>query len=168
MMIAGKAWTRRLTWTMFSRAAWARRWHDTQGLGETVGAIGGLLILTFGLTGSLSAFRLWQTHQALEHAASVALRSEEQQGCWTAQTSATVAQAAQGAGLNPQGVKVSAFAAQTADYGQPVSVTVQYTLSTDFLFGGMATWTEQATAAGSSFYVPGTMPGYGNCTPPSS
>ena len=109
MMIAGKAWTRRLTWTMFSRAAWARRWHDTQGLGETVGAIGGLLILTFGLTGSLSAFRLWQTHQALEHAASVALRSEEQQGCWTAQTSATVAQAAQGAGLNPQGVKVSAF-----------------------------------------------------------
>ena len=163
-----RAFIRRVVWMVCSRAAWDRRWHDTQGLGETVGAIGGLLILTFGLTGSLSAFRLWQTHQALEHVASVALRSEEQQGCWTAQTAATVAQAAQGAGLNPHGVTVVQNTRQSVDYGQPVQVTVQYTLRTDFLFGGLATWTEQATAAGSSFYVPDTMPGYGNCTPPSS
>ncbi len=164
-----RALIRRVVWMVCSRAAWSRRWQDTQGLGETVGAIGGLLILTFGLTGSLSAFRLWQTHQALEHAASVALRSEEQQGCWTAATTAAVAQSVQGAGLNPQGVKVVGYTGQSVNYGQPVRVTVQYTLSTDFLFGGLATWTEQATAAGSSFYVPNTMPGYGNCTnPPSS
>ena len=99
----------RFLWPLLSRSAWTQRWHETEGLGETVGAVFGILLLVFGLTGSLSAFRLWQTHQALEHAASIALRSEEQQGCWTAQTSATVAQAAQGAGLNPQGVKVSAF-----------------------------------------------------------
>ena len=148
--------------------SWARlRWRDTRGIGETVGAIGGILLLVFGFTGSLSTFRLWQVHQTLVHVASVALRSEEQQGCWTASTSQAVRTAAQGAGLNPQGVKVTQFTANTTDYGQPVTVSVQYTLGIDYLFGGFSAWTEQASLSGSSFFVPGSMPGYGACTTPS-
>lgn len=150
------------------RARGANFWQDTQGLGETVGAIGGLLLLVFGLTSGLSVFRVWQTHQILVQAANAALRSEEQQGCWTPGTTQAVSQVAQGAGLNPQGIKIVQATTQSTDYGKPVKVTVQYTVSTDFLFGGLATWTEQATAAGSSFYVPNTMPGYGYCAPPAS
>ena len=149
----------RFLWPLLSRSAWTQRWHETEGLGETVGAVFGILLLVFGLTGSLSAFRLWQTHQALEHAASIALRSEEQQGCWTTATSQAVATAAQGAGLNPQGIKITRSATQTAEYGQPVSVTLAYTTNTDFLFGGLGTWTEQAAISGSSFYVPAVVTG---------
>ena len=159
---------RRALWALTRRDAWDRRWRDTQGVGETVGAVFGIMLLVFGLTGSLSAYRLWQVHQTLVHAASVALRSEEQQGCWTASTSQAVGTVAQGAGLNPHGVKVTQFTANTADYGQPVTVTLSYQTNIDYLFGGLSAWTEQASLSGSSFYVPATMTGSnGGCTAPS-
>ncbi len=159
---------RRALWALTRRDAWDRRWRDTQGVGETVGAVFGIMLLVFGLTGSLSAYRLWQVHQTLVHAASVALRSEEQQGCWTASTSQAVGTVAQGAGLNPHGVKVTHFTANTADYGQPVTVTLSYQTNIDYLFGGLSAWTEQASLSGSSFYVPATMTGSnGGCTAPS-
>jgi plastocyanin len=73
---------------------------------------------------------------------------------------------AQGAGLNPQGVKVVDFTSNTAEYGQPITVTLGYTMNTDFLFGGLGTWTEQAKMSGFSFYVPGLTTGAnGGCTP---
>ena len=132
---------------------WRRRWQDTSGLGEIVGGIGALLLLVFVLTGGISAFRLWQTHQVLDRATSIALRSEEQQGCWTPATSRAVSTTLQQGGLVPSGITVTAYTGQQANYGAPIVAGLRYRTATDFLFGGLGQWTEQAAQAGSSFYV---------------
>lgn len=147
------------------RAWWHRR-RAENGLGEIVGGVGGLLLLVFLLTGALSVFRLWQTHQVLDRAATVALRSEEQQGCWTAATNAAVAAIIQQGGLSPKGVAVTRYTGLSTRYGQPVSVALAYAPGTDFLFGGAAVYTEQAGSAGSSFYVPTQSGSSAVCTTP--
>lgn len=148
------------------QGGWRRRWRETQGLGEIVGGIGALLLLVFVLTGAISAFRLWQTHQVLDQAAAIALRSEEQNGCWTSATSQAVATTLQHGGLNPDGVHITAYAANQANYGQGIAAGLSYTTSTDFLFGGLGQWTEHSEQAGSSFYVPAVAAAATGCATP--
>ena len=145
---------------------WRRRWQAVEGLGDIVGGIGGLLLLVFILTGSISAFRLWQTHQVLDRATVAALRSEEQQGCWTASTSRAVSAILQQGGLAPNGVHITTYTATPSPYGTSIAVGFNYSLHTDFLFGKLALWTEHAGASGSSFYVPTTSGSVSACATP--
>jgi len=138
---------------MVRRAA-RRRWRDTRGLGEIFGGMGAWLLIIFGLTGALGVFQLWQTHTVLNQAAQVALQSEEEQGCWNSRTSQVVAAVLQNGGLNPAGVKITNDTTTQADYGHEVSVGLNYTMGTHFLFGGLMSWTEHAGQNGLSFYVP--------------
>jgi len=133
------------------------RRHTTKGMGEIVGSIGALLILVFLLTGTLSVLRVWQAHQTLERAASAAIRSEEQYGCWTINTDQAVTQIVNGSGLVATGIRVLQYTANPATYGNAVTATLQYQFDTNFLFGGITSHTLTTAQNGSSFYVPSSL-----------
>jgi len=137
-------------WIHKIRSVWQKR-ENTHGLGELVGGIGGLLLLTFTFTGTVSAFRITQTHQVLQRAAIVALKSEEQNGCWTPETTKAVDTVLVNGGLQPAGAKVTAYTKTATPYGQSVQAGLQYNVGTDVLFGGLGSWTESATQGGNSF-----------------
>lgn len=133
--------------------SWYHQRRKSSGIGEIVGGIGSLLLLAFMLTASVSAFHLWQEHQIMERASSVALKSEEKYGCWTSQTTSNVSLVLQNGGINPRSVSVPSYTSTLQPYGSPVKVTLDQTTSSNYVFGSLVQHAEDVSQSGNSSYV---------------
>ena len=146
--------------------------NQWRGEGNTTGAVIALILLTFGLTGGVALLRLLHTNNILTQATTIALQSEEQNGCWTAATTQAVTNTLKAGGLTPSATQVTQYTATTQSYGQPIHVGLRYPLQISVVTMPVMTIPIQSAESGSSFYVPNvsggtnagcTSPTLGNC-----
>lgn len=144
-------------------AQWLRRWNQSrrsaQGVSTGVGMVAGLILFVTVLTAGIGAAQLVRVHAALAQAAQAAAQSEQQNGCWTTQTSQVVDNTLKGAGINPGTVKITAATGQSTSYGGTVTAGLASrvgfsVLGLDRLHVNLA-----AASNAASFYTPSAAGG---------
>nr|AEP14276.1 hypothetical protein [Sulfobacillus thermotolerans] len=140
-----------------------KRWYAARGhprgLSTGVGMVGGLILVTTGLTGGLAAAQLVRVHAVLAQAAHAAAQSEQQQGCWTESTTQVVYQTLKEAGVNPGSVALTADTAQSTLYGGRVTAGLTTKVGVSVLGAQWLQIPVSAAANAPSFYTPTTAGG---------
>jgi hypothetical protein len=145
-----------MTTEMTGKKRWyAARGHP-RGLSTGVGMVGGLILVTTGLTAGLAAAQLVRVHAALVQAAHAAAQSEQQQGCWTESTTQAVYETLKGAGINPGTVRLTADTASSTAYGGAVTAGLATTVGISVLGAKLMHIPIAAGANATSFYTPAT------------
>jgi hypothetical protein len=133
-------------------------WHTRHSLraeSNIVGAIAGGTLVLAVLLGLIADGQLQNTNQTLAQAANAIVYSEAQQGCWTNTTSTIVQQILQSGGLSSPSVMITHENTTTANFGNPVQVTLQYPVHLAlFGIGLPITLWAHAQFQSASFYVP--------------
>lgn len=145
------------------------RLRDARGMATTTASIGGLVLVVSLFTAGVTLARIYGTHAVLAKASQVAVRSEQQQGCWTSETSNVVTNVFHDSNFGAQSVNVTQATLTPTLYGH--SVVAGFSTKVPIRVWGMkvTSMTVKAQAGSSSFFTPAITGGsYPTCQTPSS